>query len=167
VIDASVAGTVGSRQTAQSRNCREFLKSLRDICHRIVITPEIATELRRHSAPFFREWWTSMAARKKIHKVTPPPDATLRRRIEGAATNSRNRQAMLKDLRLIEAALATDHAVVSLDENARRLFSDAAEGIGELRSIAWVNPDKSDEEPIAWLEGGARPEPDRCLGLQD
>ncbi len=41
VIDASIAGTVGGRETAQSRNCRVFLKSLRDICHRIVITPLI------------------------------------------------------------------------------------------------------------------------------
>jgi hypothetical protein len=64
---------------------------------------------------------------------------------------------MTKDLCLIEAALATDKIVISLDDNtARKFFSEASVKIDELKDIVWVNPDKVDEEqPIEWLRNGA------------
>ena len=73
---------------------------------------------------------------------------------------------MFKDLRLIEAALATDKTVISLDDKtARKFFGKAAVQVDELKDIVWVNPDKIEEEkPIEWLENGAEAERDRLLG---
>jgi hypothetical protein len=66
---------------------------------------------------------------------------------------------------VIEAALATDKIVISLDDNtARKFFSEASVKIDELKDIVWVNPDKVDEEqPIEWLRNGAKVESDRLL----
>lgn len=73
---------------------------------------------------------------------------------------------MLKDCHLLEASLAADSIIVSLDDKVRFHFTAAAESIGEIRGIVWVNLDKEDDEIIAWLEEGAEPEPHRQLGFQ-
>jgi len=67
---------------------------------------------------------------------------------------------------LIEAAIATDRIVISLDDNtARRFFGRVAVQVDELKEIVWVNPPKIEEEkPIEWLENGAKPEKERMLG---
>jgi len=67
---------------------------------------------------------------------------------------------------LIEAAIATDRIVISLDDNtARRFFGRVAVQVDELKEIVWVNPAKIEEEkPIEWLEKGAEAQSDRLLG---
>jgi hypothetical protein len=67
---------------------------------------------------------------------------------------------------LIEAAKTTDETVISLDETVRNLFISAARHVGELRTIVWINPDKTEEQPITWLENGAKHEKKRSLGFK-
>jgi hypothetical protein len=71
---------------------------------------------------------------------------------------------MRKDYHLLEAAIATDHSVVSLDETVRVLFASAAGSIVALKNVVWVNPDKAGEKSIDWLERNAKPERKRMLG---
>ncbi|MGH7596646.1 MAG: hypothetical protein ACREOI_09850 [bacterium] len=72
---------------------------------------------------------------------------------------------MLKDIHLIEAAKTTDQTVIALDETVRKLFVAAGQRVGEMRNIVWVNPDKVEEQPISWLENGAKLEKKRLLGF--
>jgi hypothetical protein len=73
---------------------------------------------------------------------------------------------MVKDIHLLEAALATDRTIVSLDENtARKYFIQAAQEIEALKTVVWVNPDVDEEQPIAWLLAGAPDEKERMLGV--
>ena len=75
---------------------------------------------------------------------------------------------MLKDTHLIEAANCNDRIVASLDEAARRLFNGlAAAGNQELRSIVWVNPERSEETATDWLDHGASDEAERRLGFSE
>jgi hypothetical protein len=72
----------------------------------------------------------------------------------------------MKDMILIEAAIATDQTIISRDEKARSPFKKAAiAGIKEIQNIAWINPDKSEESPIEWLKSGANPDVERLLGF--
>jgi len=48
----------------------------------------------------------------------------------------------------------------------RKLFAAASSKVGELRTVVWVNPKQSEEEPILWLENGARAERKRLLRIQ-
>jgi hypothetical protein len=73
---------------------------------------------------------------------------------------------MRKDYHLLEAALATDRNVVSLDEIVRALFDNAAVSVAALKNIVWVNPDKPEEEAIVWLEKNAKRERKRMLGFR-
>ena len=71
---------------------------------------------------------------------------------------------MEKDFHLLQAALATDRTVISLDETVRDLFKRASQQVGEIQRIIWVNPDRTaEEQPIIWLQNGAPPETHRRL----
>ncbi len=80
------------------------------------------------------------------------------------ANNADERQALLDDLLLVEAALATDRTVASLDESVRALFRQATGQVGELRAIVWVNPELEEDESIPWLKRGAPADPEHMLG---
>ncbi len=71
---------------------------------------------------------------------------------------------MQKDFHLLEAALETDKTVISLDQTVRTLFAQAAQQVGEIRDVVWVNPDRTvEEQPIVWLQNGAPNEAHRQL----
>jgi len=72
---------------------------------------------------------------------------------------------MEKDRHWIEAALATDKRVASLDDRVRQHFRDRASKLSEVLSICWVNPNMPHEASIAWLESGAPAERSRTLGF--
>ena len=166
VIDASVVRAAGPEGATfpRSKNCRDFLEAVRTICHRVVMTPEIRDEWARHMSSFACKWRVSMEAKKKVYR---PPDSVvddeLRAKISRAASNPKERDTLSKDTLLIEAALATDCAIAALDDTALRAFRKAANSVGEIARIVWVNPDKTDERPIPWLEKGARLERTRQL----
>ena len=83
---------------------------------------------------------------------------------EETATRDNEIEDMQKDFHLLEAALATDQTIISLDETIRQLFARASQRVGEIRDIVWVNPDRTEEEePLVWLQNGAPPEDHRKL----
>lgn len=166
VIDASVAQSSGGEDATfpTSKHCRDFLKAVLSICHRIVLTPEIQAEWHKHQSNFARKWLVSMFARKKVEQAGSVMNQNLRDRIDAAAAeNEKTRAAMLKDVHLLEAALATDETIIALDEIVRELFAKASMSVGEIRNVVWVNTDKADEKSLAWLEGGAKAEKKRRL----
>jgi hypothetical protein len=74
---------------------------------------------------------------------------------------------MTKDILLLEAALATDRRIVSLDEKiARRYFRMAAQEIEKLQELVWLNPSKPEEKAIEWLQDGAPADRWRMLGCE-
>ncbi len=167
VIDAAVARASGGEDAVYptSKNCRDFLTAARTICHHIVMTPDISEEWNRHQSNFARRWRVSMEARKKVHHIEVTSQDKLYDKIECTTTSEKDCQAMFKDLHLIEAALSTDRIVISLDETARKLFSQTAQRVGELKSVMWVNPDKTEDRAIDWLEAGAKPDKNRQIGF--
>ncbi|MEK7729699.1 MAG: hypothetical protein AAB354_14935 [candidate division KSB1 bacterium] len=169
VIDASVAHASGGEDAMfpTSVRCRDFLKAVLRICHRMAMSPAVAEEWNKHQSHFARRWRVAMTSKKKIVYCEAGSNKNLRTRITQAAVGDKESAAMLKDIHLLEAAQATDRIVVSLDETVRKLFAQAARRIGELKSITWVNPDESEEKPIAWLEQKMRQDKSRQLGHTD
>lgn len=126
----------------------------------------ITDEWNKHKSAFARTWLVSMTARKRVLRVEPEQMTELRQRVQEITDSQKERDAMLKDFHLIEAALATDHTVIALDEIVRALFGMACQTMGQMKSVVWVNPDKPEEQPFAWLEAGAEPEKHRQLGFR-
>lgn len=167
VIDASVARSSGGEDATYptSKNCRDFLKAVLEVCHCVVMTPEIKEEWDKHQSGFARKWRVTMVSRKKLVYCSDIQiNNKLWETIEMIAGSDKEREQLFKDLRLIEAAIATDKTVISLDETVRKLFDKVATQVTELRNIVWVNPDKAEEKPVEWLENGAKSESDRWLG---
>jgi hypothetical protein len=163
VIDASVATSTGERGQ-RGELCQAFLRIMIDgTLHRLVMTKEIGTEWDIHSHPFARRWRRSMNAKRRVDRPTIDRDPILTQKIVRANPPEKALSAMEKDMRLIEAARATDNRVVSLDDTARRFFCAASSGVGELRQILWVNPANEDETPTKWLMDGAPNEEQRQI----
>lgn len=166
VIDTDVARASGSEEATQPRpkHCRNFLQKVLLLSYSVVMTPEISNEWKRHRSDFAREWRVSMDARKKVYRVNVPANEELRDKIEKTAIHENEIGDMQKDFHLLEAALATDQTIVSLDETVRGLFARATQSVGEIRDIVWVNPERTEkEEPLVWLQNGAPPEDHRKL----
>lgn len=166
VVDASIARSSGGEDAIfpTSKKCRDFLSAIRRICRKIVMTPDLSDEWRKHQSNFARIWRVSMEARRKVEHINNDPNDELRRKIESNAASEEGREAMLKDIHLIEAAMETDSLVSSLDETARNLFGTASSKVGEINNIVWANPDKVEDDAISWLENGAKSEMKRRLG---
>ena len=167
VIDTDVAKASGSKTATHPRakNCRDFLLEVRTLNYRVVMSAEIRKEWKYRSSHFSRRWLVAMEKRKKVCDIgNPPKNEKLRTRISSTGAKKKDSRTMDKDFRLLQAALATDQTIISLDETVRGLFKHASQQVGEIRNIIWVNPDRTTEEqPITWLQNGAPPEPDRQL----
>ncbi len=171
VIDASVAKASGDQQATYptSVHCRDFLMTVQNCGHSIVMTSEIRKEWKDHKSRFALQWLRQMIARKQLKPIDDLPiDSELWTSIEKMAKGNNERAAMTKDILLLEAALETDRRIVYLDENtARKYFTQAAKTIPKLQKIVWVNPDKLDEEPIEWLKADAPADDFRMLGYSN
>lgn len=167
VIDASVARAAGGEDAEHPRakSSRDFLRAVLDICHQLTVTEEILDEWRRHRSGFARRWQVAMFARRKVASVGDVAQDNLRDAIRSAAASRGDRAAMLKDGHLIEAALAADGIVVSLDDAARALFRIASQEVRDLRGIAWVNPNEAPQDTLEWLRQGAKLDRARHLSL--
>lgn len=166
VIDTDVAQASGDEYATDPRaiNCCDFLKEVRSQNYRVVMTREISEEWKRHQSRFALEWRVSMDASRKVERIDPPEDSTLREKITITTNNENEIEALRKDFHLLQAALTTDQTIISLDETVRQLFKRASQQVGEIRNIIWVNPNRTTkEQPITRLQNGAPPEPHRQL----
>ena len=167
VVNASVARAAGGKGAivSVSVNCTEFLEAFQEESpHHVVMTPELSEEWNKHQSNFSARWLKSMIARKRFVYVNPSQNSTLSDEIEMTANRERDIEALRKDFHLLQAALATDQIIVSLDETIRGLFKQASQQVGEIQNIIWVNPKRTTEEqPITWLQNGAPSEPHRRL----
>jgi hypothetical protein len=165
VIDASIAMAAGETSMhPTSRNCREFLQSVLSICHSMVLTRPIQGEWNKHQSGFARKWRASMMARKKIEIVETSHDLSLQKRIAGREPDSAISAILEKDRHLIEAAIATDERIASLDDRVRSHLRERARIVRKVASICWVNPEKPNERAVSWLEQGAPADNSRKLG---
>jgi len=147
-----------------SKQCRDFLQATLSSGHRVVLSPPVNAEWKKHESGFARKWRVAMFARKKVLLDDVAEDQALRDAIERSAKGERDRVAMIKDAHLVEVARVTDRTVVSLDDTVRRLFSAASKSVRSLRTVVWANPRHQAEDCSAWLADGALPEGHRQLG---
>ncbi len=166
VIDASILRTAGepSKIDQRSAKCRQFLEAMRRICHRAILTPEMKVEWDKHQSNFGTRWRASMARIGKIVFSHIEIDQTLRSAIRDASPDKHIAEIMIKDARLIEAALASDQIVVSLDDKARLHFRDICVRITRLKRVSWINPNVKSDQYVKWMEEGAKSLKDHKLG---
>jgi hypothetical protein len=139
------------KKNTQSPGCALFLDQVRDLKYQIVMNEKILEEWNRHQSRYSSQWIAYMTERKRVFKRRIARNVSLRRKMIT--------EAMLKDVHLLEAALATDKRIVSNDDRARNSFRR----IPDVRLVAWVNPSQPEETAVEWLKRGARLERYRLL----
>lgn len=172
VIDASVARSVGMTEHPVSAACRSALEKIRSSQFRVVMSPDLRDEWKTHRSVYARRWLALMYGRRQVAVLGDAREPDFRAALESCAGNldcpgdERDAQAtaMEKDAHLIEAACASDHTVISLDEKVRHHFIGCTDRISKLRGIVWVNPTKETEYCSQWIEAGAPADADRMLG---
>ena len=166
VVDTDVVRRSGGESTTHTaaKNCRDFLLEVSSLHYSVVMTPEIRKEWMRRASPFAIRWWASMEKRERMCDINPPQDDKLCIKILCTARSEKQIATMQKDFHLLNAALATDQKIISCEKQIRKLFARASKQVSEIQGIIWVNPERTaEEQPIAWLQNGALPEPHRQL----
>ena len=165
VIDTDVVRRSGGEKATDTaaKDCRDFLLTVRTLYYCIVMTPEIRNEWMNRASPFARRWWGSMERRGRVCAIDPLQDEKACTKILSTARSEKQIETMKKDFRLLNAALATDQTIISCEKIIRKLFARASKEVSEIRHIVWVNPERTEEQPIAWLKNGAPAEEHRQL----
>ena len=173
VVDASVARAANDKVQKVPPNppataywpllCAQFLKGMLEGRYIAVFSETQNEEWNKHRSAYSAKWLLGMTSRKQIRYVRYT-DPLLETKAQATQTSDKEKNAMKKDFHLIEAALASGQAIVSLDDTARGLFSQVAKSVSELRKIVWGNPGKPDEELLQWLQCSAPAEAKRQLG---
>ena len=166
VIDTDIASSAGGEnaQDTRSKQCRDVLMIVRNTGHAVVVTEMISEEWRKHQSSFTRTWLRSMYAKRKVCQLDISADEELRGKLEQVVAEEKRRNAMLKDVHLVEAALEADKTVISMDETVRSYFQEVTPKVVVFKQIMWVNPSKDDERCLEWLQNGAERERERMLG---
>lgn len=136
IVDASVVRAAGETEHPVSSACRGCLLAILDICHRVGITSESSDEWKRHMSQFSRKWRRSMAARRKAPTTVERVNAPLQLH----NYTEKARAAIEKDRHLLEAALAADRIIVTLDESLKSALQQCPDGIALLKTIRWIHP---------------------------
>lgn len=101
-------------------------------------------------------------------KIEPVPEdsnvKSLREAIVNSSASPKQIEQMVKDVHLVDAARASNGAVLSCDDTVRVLFRQATGTIKKLAPIVWVNPASADEIVMSWLSSGAPDDDHRKLG---
>jgi len=175
VVDTSVARAANDkkRDFALSHpetillpmQCAKFLEGMMCGHYCVVFSEALNDEWNRHRSTYSAKWRLSMTSRKLVCYVKQT-EPILMTKVLATQSQDRKKDAMEKDFHLIETALASDQAIVSLDDMVRNLYSQAATSVGEIRRIVWGNPGNPDENLLQWLKDGAPADKKRQLGCR-
>jgi hypothetical protein len=174
VVDADIAQATGGKDAIHPIpvRCREFLREIYHLGHKVIFTDEILAEWKNHQSEFAADWFLEMTASGKIVRVKGQTrDDDLREAIfEAIHENARN--VVAKDLHLVEAAKLAHEIVASKDNRTRNHLKIAAIHVEAIKTIIWVNPkppeadNEKDEMCIIWLREGALYEEERSLAYK-
>ena len=171
VVDASVARAASEPPSVESPGgpCREFLLEMLDSGCRVAMSREMFSEWKRNESEFARTWRAEMVGRKRVVvKRELRDEIGFDDAVEAAGFTKNQRAAVEKDRHLVLLAVATDRAVVSLDEVVRGLLRDRSEELQRLLDdLDWVNPAREEDMAVVWLREGAKAGERRLSRVRD
>ncbi|MBI4567042.1 MAG: hypothetical protein HY719_01445 [Planctomycetes bacterium] len=149
VVDASVARGAGRTEAPLGKQCRRTLKEICNVCHRILMTPEIKEQWNREASDFARKWKTRMQSLNKIVRVgsrallTNPPVE-----IDTAAISQNDRVPIEKDKFLIQAAVRGERVIVTGDRSFQESWQRHADKFPHVPKITWFCPGRDSLERL-------------------
>jgi hypothetical protein len=179
VVDASIARACSENTAIYpiATQCRELLLKLQESSYGVVMTKDIQAQWQEYSSDFTEKWLREMTGKRRLKVISSPEtDLEIRSLIEPMAKTDQERSAMNKDILLLEAALATDRRIVSLDENATYKYYIANKGkVVKFQQLIWVNPKDAMSSDLKRLQitekiiedWGSKPQSRICMAILD
>jgi hypothetical protein len=155
VIDTDIARSASQSDDPLAKACSDALETVRHHQHQLVVSPAVWEEWKKHRSGYAANWLRTMLARKLVVWLTDVTDPQLRVRLTKAVTKPKDREAMLKDTHLLEAALSTDERILSRNDAQRDQFAEVCDQIKEIEAVMWLNPVTHSEPCLDWLKEGA------------
>lgn len=155
VVDADVARSAGTSEYPVSKHSRELLQALIQSEHKVAFCPALTSEWRRHASKFSIMWLAAMTARKKI--IRSNQTETITPEIIRLCATEKATNIALKDIHLIDLALAESNFLASNDVVARKVFLAVAAHHTPLKQIMWVVPVNDGETVVEFLKNGGYP----------
>jgi len=152
VIDADVARSAGETENPISMNCRNFLESVKENKHCLVMSANIKKEWDKHQSKFSIGWRTAMQKKRLITYIKVEENEKFIDKIDDANITQDQKNIAKKDAHLIDAALKTDRTIASGDDRARKVFCIIAETENNLQNINWTNPKMSNILVLSWWD---------------
>ena len=161
VVDADVLRAAGSTEHPTSRLARQALEAIRSGNHRLVLCRPLQQEYQRHASLFAERWRANMVARKQLQRWDHVEDSALRKLLVDALPDDAPGQhkAVLKDVHLLEAAVATGQRIVSKDAKAKALFQKACPNLKKHGRLLWGDLTEQPEGTIEWIKQGCKDDP--------
>jgi len=71
VVDTDIIRSAGGTEASNptSKDCRDFLSAILNICHCVVITDHGLAEWRAHRSRYSHRWLTEMYGRRKVKRL--------------------------------------------------------------------------------------------------
>jgi hypothetical protein len=158
VIDADIARSAGGpiAISKHGKTCRDLLSEVKINSYRIVFNETLSAEWKDHAGRFALSWLTQMTKRgKRVQIKDSCPDDVLCTGLCEAADHKKQQSAISKDFHLVHAAKSTDWAIISCDDQIRSILADNVYAKSTLSHLDWVNPARSEDQAVAWLQSGA------------
>ena len=163
VVDTNVARSASESQHPISDACRQVMETMLSEQHRVVLSATQYWEWQKHQSGFSKNWLRQMVGRKLHVVLSPEPNSGLTNRIYGLECTNKTQAEMLKDVHLLENALATDDVVLSQETNVFGLFCAHTVALQIPRAVAWVNPADDVAACVGWIKDGAEVGKVRCV----
>lgn len=171
VVDCDVATGAGLNENPRSQICRGTLEAIRKARHHVYLSPQLYGEWLGHLSPregrgasYGLGWMVEMIRTEFLHELPEQPDSGIATAVEQLPLSDEKREAMQKDVHLVETALLYDHIIISCDEKAYRLFFDAAERLPRIQLLMWFNPERKEDSCADWFIAGAHSTEAQCIG---
>jgi hypothetical protein len=165
VIDANIAQSAGSSDVPMSLYSRECLNAVRECEHVAVFSRQLLDEWGEHASHISRQWWRSMAARRRIDYTEGDEFAPHLGPACASLKQDRWRDALRKDFHLVQSALATGQLILSNEKDLPQFVALACRAVKALLQLHYANPAVEGDACILWIKAGAEKETDRRIDV--
>ncbi|MFG1899261.1 hypothetical protein [Micromonospora carbonacea] len=135
-----------------SRQARNALDEIIVNRIQVLFPPSISDEWKKHASGYAIRWRAMMTSRGLAKNVKDKKSILLRKTIRMALPDVSDTQALLKDVHLLEAAVAYACGILSSDNRSGRLAGVVSEHFDALKRVQWVSPHFDPDGCCHWLK---------------
>lgn len=139
IVDADIIRSAGYSEHPVSSTSRTILNEIKDSNSNAVYCSTLMKEWKKHRSTYSTKWIATMMSKKRLLFIASDIEAKV---FLENLENSKEKNIALKDVHLIDLAIASDKIIFSNDLNAKNAFSNLLDKRHNFKNIYWLSPKK-------------------------